>query len=314
MEPLLTALVPTCNRPRVLRRALLALAAAEGVELARVEVIVVDDGSAGEETPAVLRALGGEVPYRLVSLRQSRQGQAAARNLALPRARGRLLLFLNDDTIATPGLLAAHLAAHGAHPEPTAAVLGRVTLAPEVPRTPWRDLHLDRMWRRLRPGRPLEWHHFWTTNLSLKRSFLARTGETFDPAIRYLHDDTELGWRLRRHGLVLHYAPKALAYHDHPLALEEFLVLAEREARSLAYWARKDPTVVPALRRFGYGRRRGYHPLLDRLFAPALEPWWRRCVAALRPFPPLARLLLAQLYGARKRRVWQRLGASPGGA
>ncbi len=66
------------------------------------EVIVSVDGAGTDVSPA-----GG---LRVVT--GASGGPAGARNRALDIARGRIVLFLNDDVVARPGLIEAHLDAH----------------------------------------------------------------------------------------------------------------------------------------------------------------------------------------------------------
>ncbi len=308
-RPKITAIVPTLNRPEVLARNLEALGASEGIDPCDLEVIVVDDGSTGDATREVLERTKEKASFTLVSLFQENAGQARARNRAMERARGRIWLFLNDDTIASPGLIAGHLRGHQDHAGEEAGILGRATLAPDIPMTPARSLHLDHMWARIAGKVELEWYHFWTTNVSVKAAFLERHGLRFDPRIRYIHDDTEMGLRLRDHGFRLYYRPEAVGFHDHALSDEDFLRMAEREAASLSYWAKKHPTALRELARFGYTpakkewEKRVKYPLLRLAFNPLTLPLWRR-VARLGTgiAPPVARWLLSQCYAARKRR------------
>ena len=75
------------------------------------EVVVVDDGSI-DETPAVIAAAG----VRGVR-HDSARGRAGAANAGAAVATGAVLLFLDGDTLAGPGLVAAHRIAHrAAHP------------------------------------------------------------------------------------------------------------------------------------------------------------------------------------------------------
>lgn len=314
--PALSVIVPTKDRARILARHLDALAASEGVAPHDVEVLVIDDGSDGDETARVLDAARDRVPFTLVTIRQPNAGQAAARNRAMADARAPIWLFLNDDTIATPRLLAEHLATHAAYPDDADGVLGRVTLAPEIPLTPARALHLDHMWARLDPDPVLEWHNFWTTNVSVKASFLTRHALVFDPEMRFVHDDTEFGLRLHEHGFRLHYAPAALGYHDHPIDVDGFLRMASREATSLVRWAEKRPDRTADLARFGYTpAKAGWErcvkfPLLAIAFNRATTPLWVGASNALaRACPSCARFALSQCYAARKRRTIRALRA-----
>jgi glycosyltransferase involved in cell wall biosynthesis len=72
------------------------------------EVIVVNDGSRDHTRQVVAQA---ELPVVYVEHEQP-AGRAAATNAGAKRAGGDVLIFLDGDTLAEPGLVAAHLAAH----------------------------------------------------------------------------------------------------------------------------------------------------------------------------------------------------------
>ena len=97
LAPLASIVVPTRNRPHLLRQALASILAQTNREF---EVVVVDDGSSGEHL-AAMRALGAELDSRFVFLFRDpgeyRHGPAAARNAGIARARGRYVGFLDDD-------------------------------------------------------------------------------------------------------------------------------------------------------------------------------------------------------------------------
>jgi O-antigen biosynthesis protein len=95
-EPLVSVIVPTRNRPAMLRDALDSVARQT---YRNWEVVVVNDG--GEPVTAVQPRIA------LMDLKAS-VGPAAARNAALAVARGELLAFLDDDDIYGPRHL-AHL-------------------------------------------------------------------------------------------------------------------------------------------------------------------------------------------------------------
>jgi GT2 family glycosyltransferase len=70
------------------------------------EVVVVDDGSPDDTAAWVLRSFPG---VRLVALPQNR-GFAVAANAGIRASRGRIVVVLNNDTIAEPGWLGALVA------------------------------------------------------------------------------------------------------------------------------------------------------------------------------------------------------------
>ena len=77
------------------------------------EHVVVDDGST-DDTAAVVRAAGDG---RLVLIRQENAGQSAAQNVALARARGRLVVMLDADDMLLPDAFARLSSALDARPD-----------------------------------------------------------------------------------------------------------------------------------------------------------------------------------------------------
>ncbi|NKC34611.1 glycosyltransferase family A protein [Falsiroseomonas selenitidurans] len=103
--------VRTCNEAPRLALTLASLAAQDPRP---EEVVVVDDGST-DETPAVLAAAAAALKLRVLR-HASPQGPSRASNAGAAAARAARLLFLDGDTLAAPGLLAAHAALHAAAP------------------------------------------------------------------------------------------------------------------------------------------------------------------------------------------------------
>jgi hypothetical protein len=215
-------------------------------------------------------------------------------------------------------MLAGHLAAHDEHPDDRVAILGRVTVDPALPRSRLAPLHLDRAFDLLGERRELDWRAFFTCNVSVKRSLLARGG-LFEERIRY-HEDLELAERLSHHGLRVIYRPEALGLHDHFLTEDEFFSIAGREAKALATWARIAPQLAGTLAELGYEPavsrgRRLKHRLLEVAVNRATMPLWRRVARACpQPLEPLAVRLYLHLYQCAKRAHLRREVASAEGS
>ncbi|WP_049973984.1 glycosyltransferase [Azospirillum sp. B4] len=102
-HPDVTVIIPTHRRAHLLRR---ALASVKGQEAA-VEVIVISDAADGGTDRACAELLSADDIY---VRRNGAAGPSASRNLGLALARGRLVLFLDDDDAWHPGFIPALLA------------------------------------------------------------------------------------------------------------------------------------------------------------------------------------------------------------
>jgi glycosyltransferase involved in cell wall biosynthesis len=92
--PLVSVILPTHNRSRLLRRAVASVVAQDYTNW---EIIIVDDGSR-DDTPAVIDQLKCELgEKKLRTMRISPSGVCAARNHALRAARGSYISYLDDD-------------------------------------------------------------------------------------------------------------------------------------------------------------------------------------------------------------------------
>lgn len=231
----LSVLVPTFDRPGLLRSCLASLAAQE-VPRGAFEVVVVDDGSGPAVADEVARARA--VMPDLVALRlDANAGPAAARNRAVDASSGALLLFVDDDIVAPPDLVARHLHHHAGRDDQL-AVLGRVAWHPDLTVTPFMRW-LDRSglqfayetWLRDGPVEP-PYAAFYTANLSMSRAMFV-AGGGFDERFPYpAYEDMELAWRLTGMGLRLEYRADALAYHRRAITLPEFCARMTRVGES----------------------------------------------------------------------------------
>jgi len=174
-------------------------------------------------TPARCRARTD--PYRLVVVElDSPGGPAAARNRGIDEAAGTVIVFIDDDVVPDPQLLAQHLAVH--ETDPMAVVMGPL-LAPErFQQSPWTQWEAEMLERQYRDIARAKWspsaRQFYTGNASVKRSHLASVGG-FDTGFRRA-EDIDLAYRLKAAGLNFRFAETAKAWHQ--------------ASRSLASWLR----------------------------------------------------------------------------
>ena len=265
VPPFFSIVMPTYQRRESLRRTLETLARVE-YPADRMELVLVSDGST-DGSLEMARSLG--LPFTLRTLEQRNQGPAAARNLALESARGPFVLFVDDDVLVSPGLVAAHAAAHvegrGQERGEDRVVIGTL-LPPDVLRSPWVQWELDtgvKQYDAMLEGRyePTP-RQFYTGNASVRLEHVLGAGG-FDVDFRRA-EDVELAFRLEKRGLRFVFRPEASAVH-----------MADRSLRSwmgAAYQYGRNDVVL--------GTRRG-RP--DMLGAIAREFWERN---------PLTRLLV----------------------
>jgi len=244
----LTVIIPTYNRSDILKKCIDALTRQSFPE-DQYEIIVVDDGS-GDDTRTVVDFANKHCAAAIRYLWQPNTGANAARNQAIRHASGQLLLFVNDDTIATSTMLSAHVKTHQNHIDENTAVLGRVTLSPEVPCSMFSKDHLDAGYALWQGKEELDWRAFYTCNISVKKTYLEKFG-VFDESLRYF-EDLELSERLSCHGLKVIYNPLALGYHFHWLQEKEYMAIAKREGTALAKWYRKSPHLKKELAAIGF--------------------------------------------------------------
>lgn len=217
-----TIVVPTFNRRDVLVATLGALASIE-YPPDRWEVIVVDDGS-GDDTEGAVRAWMTETSIRVRYESKANGGPAAARNRGAVIARGRVLVFIDNDVVVAPDFLALHLATLAAHPD--CWVVGRVVQPPVMRGTPfgrYREAVSERFHRAQPADRLSETDGVTGQNLSLPAVDFHRLGgfdETFTIASG---EDWELGQRARQLGIRILYHPGIVVLHnDWAVSLERF--------------------------------------------------------------------------------------------
>jgi glycosyltransferase involved in cell wall biosynthesis len=222
VPPEVSVVIPTYNRPGLLRRAVTSAVEQEGV---RVEVIVVDDGSSPHVSAAAL-------PPEVTITRTGSVGVAAARNLGAQLARAPWIAFLDDDDWWAPDHVRRLLSAAAATDAGFAyaatwnvsMATGHAAFTPAAPAA-----GLDTMLLRTNAiGTP--------SCVIVLRSLYLEVGG-FDPSLAVVAD-WDLWIRLARvaHGVAGPAATVAYAAHDEnmssdiPRLLNEFRQLAARHA------------------------------------------------------------------------------------
>jgi glycosyltransferase involved in cell wall biosynthesis len=275
----ISVVVPTYNRRDLVKRTVESLFA-QDFPCTNYEVIGVVDGSR-DGTAAALRALKAPCHFSIVE--QANGGLAAARNAGALAAEGDLLLFLDDDMLCAPKLVAAHVEAHTNSPRTVG--FGSIFLSPESPPSLAAEcfnrelgaFYLRQQARESEAPEDLE-HVF--GNSSLSRELLKEAGG-FDPSFR-MREDLELWVRLDGMGVRAAYVEDAVAYQYYAKTNGDLIRDSEAFAVADVMFDRKHPEV----------RNHGQLRLLEE------GPRWKHRLRRLAAVSPLATdLALAPVCG-----------------
>jgi GT2 family glycosyltransferase len=215
-QPFFSIVIPTYARPERLATCLKAIAHLD-YPRDRFEVIVVDDGS---EMPLNTVVAPFQNQLHLTFLRQSNAGPAKARNTGAARARGKYLVFTDDDCAPLPDWL-KNLEAHFAT-APDCMIGGRsLNALPDNLYSTASQLLIDYLYTYYNPGSNQS-SFFASNNIALPaKQFHALGGfdTTFPLAAG---EDREFCDRWLHHGYPMIYAPDVQIYHAHKLTLPKF--------------------------------------------------------------------------------------------
>jgi cellulose synthase/poly-beta-1,6-N-acetylglucosamine synthase-like glycosyltransferase len=173
------------------------------------ELFVAENGTS---VPAQIEVAG----LTLTHLHDTQPGKCRIQNRAIVQATGELLVFLDDDVVATPDYVAAVQRFFDDCPQ-FAAMKGRILAAEDPftavgPMAPYLDLpivdHGDEV---------LEVRGVVGANMAYRASALRMVGlfdERLGPGAAGHEEETEMSQRMRRAGLRIGYAPSALVLHE----------------------------------------------------------------------------------------------------
>ena len=249
--PELSVLITTRDRSTLLKGCLESLDR-QTAPLESYEIVVVVDGGS-DDTIEMLATLQMRSTLTVVS--QPASGSAVGRNTAAVSARGRILLFVDDDEIASPELVSAHLAAHRGRER--TVVIGAIER--RVPDDADRFAQLsveDARWQiDGLSNRPATYWDCFGGNCSLTRVSFNEVGGFAVDLTR--ETDTEFGYRLHERGNGFLFASEAVVSEYRTRDWAGIVADAELRGRVALELYRRHPEMVTQMPLGGQG---GFSP------------------------------------------------------
>lgn len=264
----ISIIIATYNRRDLLARTLPPLLA-QDFPAGAYEVVVVVDGST-DGTAEFLRSLPHRGNLRIIE--QPNKGQAAAINTGIRESRGELLLFLDDDILCPPNLVAEH--AHAPRAEKACLAFGPVLVSPEG-RDPlalaWARTFCDDFFQKtVHDASEKGWYGCMASaNSSLPRSLALSIGGLDDTFSR--GNDVEFGYRLLKAGYQFVYVPGAGTHQIFNKSRRDVIDDASGEGSAEVRLSRKFPELRTT----------------SRLASLSSKPLWKRSVARFAATTPL---------------------------
>jgi peptidoglycan-N-acetylglucosamine deacetylase len=245
-QPSVSILVPAYNEARVIGKSLEALLQSH---YSKYEVIVIDDGST-DRTAQVVQEYSSDPRIRLVV--REHEGKSRALNAGIQEARGEIVVTTDADTLLDPDFIPRVLTEF--EDSRVAAVSGNIKVGNRhFLLAGWQSIeyitayNLDRRAYALLncisvlPGAASAWR---------RQELLAVGGFAHDT----LAEDADLTVRLRRLGLRVGYADRALAWTESPQSVRNFL----KQRRRWSYgtlqvlWKHRDVLFRPKYGALGF--------------------------------------------------------------
>lgn len=241
--------IPTHQRLDALARCVGALAHQTAAR-SQYDIIVGIDGPDTGEAEAVAAI---DAAARVIAC--PKRGPAATRNTLIEHAQADLILWLNDDVVPAPDLVAQHLARHSDLDGRDAMVLGAAPFAVTQP-----DRLFDRLIRETSmvffydqmnaddPDRDWGYRHAWTLNLSMPTGPIRRIGGFNASLAAPAFEDLECANRLSTHaGMPVLYHPAARVVHEHRYEPAQYLARERSLGREAVGLARVAPACAQSL-------------------------------------------------------------------
>lgn len=232
-----SVIIPTWNRAETIRETIFRL---KRQRVKNVEILVIDDGSDGDNLRIIKGIKGVRVYY------QRHKGPAAARNLAINRAKGKVLIFINDDTWTKQNFILRHREFHEKNRQTNLALLGPLKEDPSFKKDPAVEWLIKESRQhfsyKLANQKSVPWYYFWTCNISVKKDFLIKNNLFFDESFpSAAWEDIEFAYRAEKAGLKLSFDKNLMAFHHHQFGFDDVLARFYNHGRGLYHLEKKLP-------------------------------------------------------------------------
>lgn len=306
-DPTVSVVIPTHQRRDLLAKTLAPLLGDPVLH----ELIVVCDGCTDGTPELVAQLAAADRRVRLVQT--PGDGATAARLAGAEAATGELLVLLDDDVVAKPGLLQGHVAGH--RTEERLVLVGYMPLTPAKRRPGGypRDLYgreYERHCDRWETGAQEVLCSLWAGNMSVRRTdFLLLTGQQIQ---RGYHEDLDLGVRLLKLGMHGRFDRRLAAAHHYERSPDAFVRDAlSSGATIVAAHATHREELGPLGE--GFAQRDLPWPARRLIAAGATHSWPRHALSLALPVLGMLRLYRAERRaGALLRRLLQQQAARSG--
>ena len=211
-----SVIIATYNRAQLLPMILARWKEVLSYTRYKFELIFSDDGSS-DNTIEILENCA-DLPIMILT--NTHGGASKARNHALARAKGELIIFTGDDIFPQPDFINKHYECYLQNGSKK-ATLGRIYWHPDIHVT-YLMKHVTEVgseqfgFANMKPYSEVDFRFFYTSNISIARHELGKVGYFFDESFeKCCFEDTELGYRLWKNGVSIFYSPDILAFHYH---------------------------------------------------------------------------------------------------
>lgn len=199
----ISIVIPTKDRADKLNKVINSLELQSAKDF---EVIIVNDGSN-------LNIKKSPLKIRIFS--SKKRGASSARNIGIKNSQGEIVIFIGDDIYPNKNFIEEQRDFHAKNVSDNIAMLGCVKWIDRYANLPiyrFLDKGIQFDFASLKNNQQVDKFHFYTSNLSIKKSFLEEFDENMKSAN---YEDVELANRLTKKGMILIYNERALAFHDH---------------------------------------------------------------------------------------------------